>query len=78
MASSSTTSHFCLLVAFFPLSSAVYGQLSTSFYASSCPALEHIVRSAVAQAIATDSRMGASLLRLFFHDCFVQAPIFFL
>ncbi|CAN6278094.1 unnamed protein product [Urochloa humidicola] len=75
MALSTTTGNCWLLVAasFFLLSSSTaYGQLSTSFYASSCPALEHIVRSAVTQAISTDRRMGASLLRLFFHDCFVQ------
>ncbi|CAN6237677.1 unnamed protein product [Urochloa humidicola] len=75
MALSTTTGNCWLLVAasFFLLSSSTaYGQLSTSFYAWSCPALEHIVRSAVTQAISTDRRMGASLLRLFFHDCFVQ------
>ncbi|CAO2037845.1 unnamed protein product [Urochloa humidicola] len=73
MAASSTIGHCWLLIAFFLLSSpAVNGQLSTSYYASNCPVLEHIVRSTVAQAISTDRRMGASLLRLFFHDCFVQ------
>ncbi|CAL5059212.1 unnamed protein product [Urochloa decumbens] len=75
MGSSATgQGHYWLLVASFFLlsSSTVYGQLTPSFYASSCPVLEHIVRSAVAQAISTDRRMGASLLRLFFHDCFVQ------
>ncbi|XP_062221219.1 peroxidase 70-like [Phragmites australis] len=68
---SSTTSH-CLLVALFLLSSAANSQLTPSFYASSCPALEYVVSSAVNEAIAADRRMGASLLRLFFHDCFVQ------
>ncbi|OEL38310.1 Peroxidase 4 [Dichanthelium oligosanthes] len=72
MASSSATGH-CLFLALLLLSSAAaYGQLSTSFYATSCPALETIVRSVVSSAIASDTRMGASLLRLFFHDCFVQ------
>ncbi|KAJ1278723.1 hypothetical protein BS78_04G100400 [Paspalum vaginatum] len=75
MASSTTsTCHCCLLIAclFLLSSTLVYGQLTTSFYATSCPALESIVKSTVAQAVAADQRMGASLIRLFFHDCFVQ------
>ncbi|KAL6888979.1 hypothetical protein ACP4OV_010005 [Aristida adscensionis] len=48
------------------------GQLSPSFYATSCPTLEGVVRAAMTQALQAESRMGASLLRLFFHDCFVQ------
>jgi peroxidase len=31
------------------------------------------VRSVVSSAVASDPRMGASLVRLFFHDCFVQS-----
>ncbi|CAN6231004.1 unnamed protein product [Urochloa humidicola] len=47
-------------------------QLSPTFYATSCPTLELVVRATMIPAIATERRMGASLLRLFFHDCFVQ------
>ncbi|KAJ1690991.1 hypothetical protein LUZ63_015146 [Rhynchospora breviuscula] len=50
----------------------VQGQLSTSFYQKTCPKLETIVRSSMSQAIAKEARMGASILRLFFHDCFVN------
>ncbi|KAJ1690993.1 hypothetical protein LUZ63_015148 [Rhynchospora breviuscula] len=50
----------------------VQGQMNQNFYQKSCPNLQTIVRSVVSQAIATEARMGASLLRLFFHDCFVQ------
>ncbi|CAL5059213.1 unnamed protein product [Urochloa decumbens] len=71
MASSMTTGH-CLFLALLLLSSAAYGQLSTSFYDLSCPTLQSIVRSVVSDAITADRRMGASLVRLFFHDCFVQ------
>ncbi|WOL16619.1 peroxidase 4 [Canna indica] len=46
-------------------------QLSTSFYSSSCPKLFSTVKSVVQSAIAKEKRMGASILRLFFHDCFV-------
>ncbi|XP_042454544.1 peroxidase 4-like [Zingiber officinale] len=46
-------------------------QLSTDFYARSCPRLLDTVRSVVQSAIQKERRMGASLLRLLFHDCFV-------
>lgn len=67
----------CLFVALCVLlaSPAAYGQLSTSFYASDCPSLDSIVRSVVSNAVTSDPRMGASLVRLFFHDCFVQVLI---
>ncbi|KAJ7965111.1 Peroxidase [Quillaja saponaria] len=48
------------------------GQLSTNFYSSSCPKLFDTVKSSVQSAISKETRMGASLLRLFFHDCFVN------
>jgi peroxidase len=39
-----------------------WGQLTDDFYDDCCPQVEDIVRA----------RMGASLLRLHFHDCFVN------
>ncbi|XP_062092418.1 peroxidase 4-like [Humulus lupulus] len=45
---------------------------SPDFYSKSCPNLFPTVKSKVQSAIATETRMGASLLRLFFHDCFVN------
>uniref|UniRef100_A0A453MW69 Plant heme peroxidase family profile domain-containing protein n=1 Tax=Aegilops tauschii subsp. strangulata TaxID=200361 RepID=A0A453MW69_AEGTS len=69
--SSSCRTWHCLL-ALFLLSSAAYGQLSPSFYAKSCPTLELIVRATMIKALLAERRMGASLLRLHFHDCFVQ------
>ncbi|TKY66756.1 Peroxidase 52 [Spatholobus suberectus] len=47
-------------------------QLSPTFYATTCPNLQTIVRSAMRQAVAGEARLGASILRLFFHDCFVN------
>ncbi|XP_062217315.1 peroxidase 70-like [Phragmites australis] len=61
----------CLL-AFFLLASAASGQLSPTFYATSCPTLGLIVRATMIKALLLERRMGASLVRLFFHDCFVQ------
>ncbi|THU48588.1 hypothetical protein C4D60_Mb06t00560 [Musa balbisiana] len=54
------------------LASAAHGQLSTRFYDRTCPKLRGIVRSVMAEAVFRDRRMGASILRLFFHDCFVN------
>lgn len=47
-------------------------QLSEYYYDASCPAALLTIRTAVAAAVLLDRRMGASLLRLHFHDCFVQ------
>ncbi|RZS03234.1 hypothetical protein BHM03_00033387 [Ensete ventricosum] len=51
---------------------AINGQLSPTFYGRTCPNLQTIVRSAMRQAVNNEPRMGASILRLFFHDCFVN------
>jgi peroxidase len=63
------------LLALFLLSSAAYGQLSPSFYVRSCPTLQLIVRATMIKALLVERRMGASLLRLHFHDCFVQVIV---
>lgn len=47
--------------------------LGTDIYQNTCPEAEAIIFSWVEQAISEDSRMAASLLRLHFHDCFVNA-----
>ncbi|XP_030441474.1 peroxidase 4-like [Syzygium oleosum] len=47
-------------------------QLSIFYYAKTCPQLFPTVKSIVHGAIAKEARMGASLTRLFFHDCFVN------
>uniref|UniRef100_A0A453ECL7 Plant heme peroxidase family profile domain-containing protein n=1 Tax=Aegilops tauschii subsp. strangulata TaxID=200361 RepID=A0A453ECL7_AEGTS len=51
---------------------AVDGQMSPAFYDATCPALQSVVRRGMAQAVQKEARMGASILRLFFHDCFVN------
>ncbi|KAI3461710.1 hypothetical protein Pfo_018373 [Paulownia fortunei] len=47
-------------------------QLSTGFYKKTCPNVFSTVNSVVKSAVGKEKRMGASLLRLHFHDCFVQ------
>ncbi|KAL6857139.1 hypothetical protein ACP4OV_018521 [Aristida adscensionis] len=46
--------------------------LSMDYYGMSCPFAEYIVRNAVGEALMKDPTLAASLLRLHFHDCFVQ------
>ncbi|XP_077242566.1 peroxidase P7-like [Tasmannia lanceolata] len=54
------------------ISSPVSAQLSVSFYGNTCPSVFDTVRSAVRSTIDREARMGASLLRMHFHDCFVS------
>ena len=51
---------------------AVKSELTTDFYKSSCPNVSKIVRREVKKALTNEMRMAASLLRLHFHDCFVN------
>ncbi|KAK2657113.1 hypothetical protein Ddye_010165 [Dipteronia dyeriana] len=63
------------LIAFAPLcfcTKSNYGYLYPQFYDHSCPNAQQIVKSVVAKAVAKETRMAASLLRLHFHDCFVK------
>ncbi|MCD7462021.1 NAD(+) salvage pathway protein [Datura stramonium] len=46
--------------------------LSANFYSSSCPNVLSVIKKAVDSAVSNEARMGASLLRLHFHDCFVN------
>jgi peroxidase len=47
--------------------------LQFGVYQESCPEAEPIILSWVQSAISEEPRMAASLLRLHFHDCFVNA-----
>lgn len=70
-----------LFFLFIFLSSVAYGfynagPLDYTFYDMSCPHLFMIVKFGVWAAVQNDTRMAASLLRLHFHDCFVNVVIF--
>ncbi|XP_029125894.1 cationic peroxidase 1 [Cajanus cajan] len=56
----------------FCLVGVVSAQLSSTFYAKTCPNALSTIKAQVVSAVNNEPRMGASLLRLHFHDCFVQ------
>jgi peroxidase len=46
--------------------------LSWTFYQSSCPKVESIIRKQLEKVFKKEIGQAAGLLRLHFHDCFVQ------
>lgn len=65
--------YFVVLFLFFSI---VSGKLSPNFYDSSCPDALSIIETGIKDAISREYRIGASLLRMFFHDCFVLVNFF--
>ncbi|XP_010535898.1 PREDICTED: peroxidase 37-like [Tarenaya hassleriana] len=59
----------CIFFVNVSLSSA---QLSPSFYDKTCPKVFDVVSNTIVDALRSDPRIAASILRLHFHDCFVQ------
>ncbi|KAG5517657.1 hypothetical protein RHGRI_038148 [Rhododendron griersonianum] len=69
------TLKFQLIAAALFLAAAFEGsnaQLSATFYATTCPNVSSVARSILEQAQQNDVRIGAKLIRLQFHDCFVN------
>ncbi|KAI3682527.1 hypothetical protein L1987_82569 [Smallanthus sonchifolius] len=72
MASSVIISFAFLACTLFLMTGTSSAQLTPNFYSKSCPKVFDAVSSVVRAAVAKEKRMGASLLRLHFHDCFVN------
>ncbi|XP_031498466.1 cationic peroxidase 1-like [Nymphaea colorata] len=76
MARSSSSSFFFFIflssVALCGLHSVAQAQLTPNFYSTSCPLALTTIRTLVRTAVLLQPRMGASLVRLHFHDCFVN------
>lgn len=72
MASKQTSKTPKLLTFIFLAATLASAQLSSTFYDKSCPSALRIIQSTVSEAVSKERRMGASLLRLHFHDCFVN------
>ncbi|PNT52081.1 hypothetical protein POPTR_001G011200v4 [Populus trichocarpa] len=49
-----------------------YGQLTPTFYDQTCPNVSSIIRNVITETLVSDPRIAASLIRLHFHDCFVN------
>ncbi|GFP96845.1 peroxidase 4 [Phtheirospermum japonicum] len=56
----------------FLISSSSAKPLAPGFYSTTCSNLSNIVKSVVSEEIKVEARKGAFLLRLHFHDCFVN------
>ncbi|KAL6284781.1 hypothetical protein ACE6H2_015710 [Prunus campanulata] len=54
------------------MTDSVATNIEYDFYRDTCPEAETIVRSTMAQIYSQHKNVSAQLLRLFFHDCFIQ------
>nr|XP_016443571.1 PREDICTED: peroxidase 43-like [Nicotiana tabacum] len=60
------------IVIFSYLAGISQGQLRVGFYESTCPNVEPVVSAVVREVAASNQNIAPVLLRLHFHDCFVQ------
>ncbi|KAB2621843.1 peroxidase P7-like [Pyrus ussuriensis x Pyrus communis] len=62
------------LLLFFLISSSIVNASNNTFnpYSSKCPDVMTIIEGHVRNVVYEEPRMAASLLNLFFHDCFVN------
>jgi len=57
---------------FSALATSAFSELSSHYYDYSCPKALSTIKTVVEAAVQKERRMGASLTRLHFHDCFVN------
>ncbi|VVB09254.1 unnamed protein product [Arabis nemorensis] len=63
----------CSFIVFLSSLIVVYGQgTRIGFYSTTCPNAEAIVRTTVTSHFGSDPKIAPGLLRMHFHDCFVQ------
>lgn len=67
-----------LLLISFLMGSSESQLFQVGFYSNTCPQVESIVRAVVREAVISDTNMAAVLLRLHFHDCFVEVSSLYL
>jgi peroxidase len=48
------------------------GGLNMNYYLMSCPFVEPVVKNVVNRALDNDPTLAAALVRMHFHDCFIQ------
>ncbi|XP_058191870.1 peroxidase 43 isoform X3 [Rhododendron vialii] len=63
---------FVLIFSHYMILGISQAQLQVGFYGNACPDAESIITSVVRDASLSNSNTAAVLLRLHFHDCFVQ------
>ncbi|KAJ9146097.1 hypothetical protein P3X46_028407 [Hevea brasiliensis] len=63
---------FCFSAIKAQSSASIVNGLSWTFYKSTCPKVESIIRKQLKKVFKKDVGQAAGLLRLHFHDCFVQ------
>ena len=72
MTSTRTGVCFILVMCLFLANMQCEAQLSSTFYEKTCPNGLSTIGKAIRTAVSGERRMAASLIRLHFHDCFVQ------
>ncbi|XP_026387612.1 peroxidase 40-like [Papaver somniferum] len=68
----SISNNYFFIQACFSTDNGAASSLQIDAYIHTCPDVERIIYSKVEEAVMNDPRMAASLLRLHFHDCFVN------
>jgi len=61
-----------LIICLIALIGSTQAQLQLGFYAKSCPKAEQIILKYVVEHIHNAPSLAAALIRLHFHDCFVN------